>query len=132
MCRAENSIGRFETKARLIVLPTERRKQAPIFRQPLTDKTETEGNTAVFEVTVDAEPAAQFKWTLNGQELCESDVSLLCRQTFYNVFSIFSVFTFANSKEARSLSSLIANSPMLVFWNALRSILRVKPRQSAS
>lgn len=74
LCRVENIIGRFETKARLIVLPAEKRKKAPEFIQPLSDKTETEGNIAVFEVTVDAEPAAQFKWTINNQELVESNV----------------------------------------------------------
>jgi hypothetical protein len=55
------------------VLPAEKQKHAPVFRQPLLDKAETEGNSTVFEVTVDAEPAAQFRWTLNGQELRQSD-----------------------------------------------------------
>uniref|UniRef100_A0A7E4UT28 Muscle M-line assembly protein unc-89 n=1 Tax=Panagrellus redivivus TaxID=6233 RepID=A0A7E4UT28_PANRE len=73
LCRAENSIGRFETKARLIVLPTEKKKKAPEFLERLSDKSETEGATAVFEVRVDAEPRATFKWTLNGQELVESN-----------------------------------------------------------
>jgi hypothetical protein len=73
--RAENSIGRFETKARLIVLPVEKKKKSPEFTQPLQDKTELEGNVAVFEVTVDAEPKAQLKWTLNGETITENDVS---------------------------------------------------------
>ncbi|KAI1702784.1 immunoglobulin domain-containing protein [Ditylenchus destructor] len=73
LCRAENIIGRFETKAKLIVLPLEKPKKPPVFTQPLHDKTEVEGNTAVFEVTVEAEPKASFKWTLNGQELVESN-----------------------------------------------------------
>uniref|UniRef100_A0A914I5C8 Muscle M-line assembly protein unc-89 n=1 Tax=Globodera rostochiensis TaxID=31243 RepID=A0A914I5C8_GLORO len=69
LCRAENHIGRFETKARLIVLPAEKQKKAPMFRQPLADRTETEGATAVFEVTAEAEPPPKFRWTLNGTEL---------------------------------------------------------------
>ncbi|KAL3121108.1 hypothetical protein niasHT_005368 [Heterodera trifolii] len=69
LCRAENQIGRFETKGRLIVLPAEKQKKAPIFRQPLTDKTQIEGTTVVFEVTAEAEPSPTFRWTLNGTEL---------------------------------------------------------------
>uniref|UniRef100_A0A914Z056 Ig-like domain-containing protein n=1 Tax=Panagrolaimus superbus TaxID=310955 RepID=A0A914Z056_9BILA len=72
LCRAENSIGRFETKARLIVLPAEKKKKAPEFVEKLQDKSETEGTTAIFECRIEAEPRAQFKWTLNGEELKES------------------------------------------------------------
>ncbi|KAK0423255.1 hypothetical protein QR680_008049 [Steinernema hermaphroditum] len=72
LCRAENSVGRYETKARLIVLPTEPKKKAPAFLQPLVNVTEIEGSTAVFEVTVDAEPKATLVWTLNGEEIKES------------------------------------------------------------
>lgn len=89
LCRAQNQLGRFETSARLIgtflsnklltkltclVLPLDKKKKAPEFTQPLQNKTEQEGNVAVFEVTVDAEPKAQLKWTLNGETLVESDV----------------------------------------------------------
>lgn len=74
LCRAENIIGRFDTKARLIVLPSEKKKKAPEFTQPLIDKTEIEGNDAIFEITVDSEPMAQFKWTMNDQELVRSNV----------------------------------------------------------
>ncbi|KAE9550266.1 hypothetical protein FO519_006527 [Halicephalobus sp. NKZ332] len=73
LCRAENSIGRFETKARLIVLPVEKAKKAPEFVEKLQDKTEIEGGTVVFEARIDAEPRAQFKWTLNGEELKENN-----------------------------------------------------------
>uniref|UniRef100_A0A914KKC3 Ig-like domain-containing protein n=1 Tax=Meloidogyne incognita TaxID=6306 RepID=A0A914KKC3_MELIC len=74
LCRAENAIGRFETKARLIVLPPERRKQPPVFRKPLTDKTENEGDSAVFEVCVDPESLVnKFIWRLNGVELNNGD-----------------------------------------------------------
>lgn len=72
---AENIIGRYETKARLIVLPIEKKKKAPEFKEPLHDKTVTEAETAIFEVTVEAEPLAQFKWTLNDKELVKSNVS---------------------------------------------------------
>jgi hypothetical protein len=44
LARATNPIGRFETSARLIVLPLEKKKKAPEFTQPLTDRTEQEGN----------------------------------------------------------------------------------------
>ncbi|VDM81982.1 unnamed protein product [Strongylus vulgaris] len=49
LCRAENVVGRFETKARLNVIPQEKPKKAPRFSELLSDKTETEGNTVVFE-----------------------------------------------------------------------------------
>uniref|UniRef100_A0A1I7S955 Muscle M-line assembly protein unc-89 n=1 Tax=Bursaphelenchus xylophilus TaxID=6326 RepID=A0A1I7S955_BURXY len=73
LCRAENQIGRFETKARLIVLPLEKKKKSPEFTQPLKDVTELEGNTAVFEVTVDAEPKATLTWKVNGNTVTEND-----------------------------------------------------------
>ncbi|TKR95916.1 hypothetical protein L596_010016 [Steinernema carpocapsae] len=72
LCRAENTVGRYETKARLIVLSTEPKKKAPAFKQPLVNVSEIEESTAVFEVTVDAEPKATLKWTLNGEEIKES------------------------------------------------------------
>lgn len=71
LCRAENIIGIFETKAKLIV---EKVKKAPVFTQSLTDKTEIEENIAIFEVTIDSEPLAQFQWTLNDQKLIRSNV----------------------------------------------------------
>lgn len=43
-------VGRFETKARLTVIPQEKPKKAPRFSELLSDKSETEGNTVVFEV----------------------------------------------------------------------------------
>jgi hypothetical protein len=55
----------------------DKKKKAPEFTQPLQNRTEQEGNVAVFEVTVDAEPKAQLKWTLGGENLVESDVSPL-------------------------------------------------------
>lgn len=54
-------------------MPAEKKKKAPEFRIPLQDKTLVEGETAVFEVSVEAEPQATLKWTLNGVELIESN-----------------------------------------------------------
>lgn len=85
-CLAVNPIGRFETKARLIVLPLEKKKKAPEFTQPLQNKTELEGNVAVFEVTCDAEPKAQLKWFLNGQPITENDVSFFSESLILSQF----------------------------------------------
>ncbi|VDK55346.1 unnamed protein product [Cylicostephanus goldi] len=79
-CRAENVVGRFETKARLTVIPQEKPKKAPRFSELLSDKTEVEGNTVVFEVgvrsvvaRVEAEPKPDIKWFLKGVELSASE-----------------------------------------------------------
>lgn len=69
-------MGRFETKARLVVHSAEKPKKAPEFVEKLGDKTEVEGGSVVFEVRVEAEPKATISWTLNGKKLEESDVSL--------------------------------------------------------
>lgn len=53
---------------------TAKKKKAPEFTEKLKDKTEIEGNVAVFEATVQAEPQAEITWTLNGEKLVESDV----------------------------------------------------------
>ncbi|ETN83967.1 hypothetical protein NECAME_07120, partial [Necator americanus] len=74
LCRAENVVGRFETKARLTVIPQEKPKKAPRFSELLTDKTETEGNTVVFEARVEAEPKPDIKWYLKGVELTASEI----------------------------------------------------------
>ncbi|CAJ0570275.1 unnamed protein product, partial [Mesorhabditis spiculigera] len=71
LCRAENSIGRFETKAKLVVLPVEKPKKAPVFRQGLVDETVVEGASVVFEVAVDGEPKPTLAFTLNGKALQE-------------------------------------------------------------
>ncbi|CAL2029366.1 unnamed protein product [Caenorhabditis brenneri] len=73
LCRAENAVGRFETKARLIVLAPEKQKKAPKFVEILVDKTETVDNTVVFEVRVEGEPKPTVTWYLKGEELKQSD-----------------------------------------------------------
>ncbi|VDN04253.1 unnamed protein product [Thelazia callipaeda] len=73
-CRAQNSIGRYETKAKLSVIVDEQKKHSPIFTEKLGDKSITEGSKGVFEVHVEAEPKADFKWFLGEQELTESEV----------------------------------------------------------
>ncbi|KHJ87587.1 hypothetical protein OESDEN_12637, partial [Oesophagostomum dentatum] len=73
LCRAENVVGRFETKARLTVIPQEKPKKAPRFSELLSDKTETEGNTVVFEARVEAEPKPDIKWYLKGVELTATE-----------------------------------------------------------
>lgn len=140
LCRAENPIGRFETKARLIVLPAEKKKKAPEFIEKLSDKSELEGNTAVFEVTVDAEPKASFKWTLDGKELVESEVRACDLSWLKNVmvFSLHSILLFsectsANSKAARSWRLTTSNSKRPDASNAWPAIRRAKPlRRPAS
>ncbi|EYB87861.1 hypothetical protein Y032_0256g374 [Ancylostoma ceylanicum] len=73
LCRAENVVGRFETKARLTVIPQEKPKKAPRFSELLSDKSETEGNTVVFEARVEAEPKPEIKWYLKGVELTATE-----------------------------------------------------------
>ncbi|CAD6189830.1 unnamed protein product [Caenorhabditis auriculariae] len=73
LCRAENVVGRFETKARLVVLAPAKQKKPPRFTETLVDKTETEENTVVFEVRVEGEPKPEVTWYLNGQELVQSE-----------------------------------------------------------
>ncbi|EFP01463.1 hypothetical protein CRE_24008 [Caenorhabditis remanei] len=73
LCRAENAVGRFETKARLIVLAPEKQKKPPKFVEILVDKTETVDNTVVFEVRVEGEPKPTVTWYLKGVELKQSD-----------------------------------------------------------
>lgn len=66
-------MGRFETKARLVVLAPEKQKKPPRFVEILVDKTETVGNTVVFEVRVEGEPKPTVTWYLKGEELKQSD-----------------------------------------------------------
>uniref|UniRef100_A0A1I7XGY0 Immunoglobulin I-set domain protein n=1 Tax=Heterorhabditis bacteriophora TaxID=37862 RepID=A0A1I7XGY0_HETBA len=73
LCRAENCVGRFETKARLVVLPQESPKKAPRFIELLSDKCEIEENTVVFEARIEAEPEPLIKWYLKGEQLKSSD-----------------------------------------------------------
>ncbi|NP_001343718.1 Muscle M-line assembly protein unc-89 [Caenorhabditis elegans] len=73
LCRAENAVGRFETKARLVVLAPEKQKKPPKFVEILVDKTETVDNTVVFEVRVEGEPKPTVTWYLKGEELKQSD-----------------------------------------------------------
>ncbi|KHN78733.1 Muscle M-line assembly protein unc-89 [Toxocara canis] len=72
LCRAENAVGRFETKAKLTVLTAEKKHKAPEFIESLSDKSAVQESTAVFEVRVDAEPKETLKWILNDEELHES------------------------------------------------------------
>ena len=71
--RAENAVGRFETKARLIVLAPEKQKKPSKLVEILVDKTETVDNTVVFEVRVEGEPKPTVTWYLKGVELKQSD-----------------------------------------------------------
>uniref|UniRef100_A0A0N4XHC6 Ig-like domain-containing protein n=1 Tax=Nippostrongylus brasiliensis TaxID=27835 RepID=A0A0N4XHC6_NIPBR len=71
MCRAENVVGRFETKARLTVIPQEKPKKAPRFTELLSDKTEVEGSTVA---RLEAEPKPDIKWFLKDVELTSSEV----------------------------------------------------------
>ncbi|VDM36482.1 unnamed protein product [Toxocara canis] len=72
LCRAENAVGRFETKAKLTVLTAEKKHKVPEFIESLSDKSAVQESTAVFEVRVDAEPKETLKWILNDEELHES------------------------------------------------------------
>uniref|UniRef100_A0A9J2P3W7 Immunoglobulin I-set domain protein n=1 Tax=Ascaris lumbricoides TaxID=6252 RepID=A0A9J2P3W7_ASCLU len=91
LCRAENTVGRFETKAKLTVLTAEKRRKAPEFVERLSDKSVVEGSTTVFEVRIDAEPKEKLTWILNDEELHEStDVHIRefdgsCKLEFHNV-----------------------------------------------
>ncbi|VDM13469.1 unnamed protein product, partial [Wuchereria bancrofti] len=69
----ENSVGRYETKAKLTVISAEKKKRAPEFIEKLIDTNVTEGSNAVFEVRVEAEPTANLKWFLGEKELTESE-----------------------------------------------------------
>uniref|UniRef100_A0A0N5CB57 Muscle M-line assembly protein unc-89 n=1 Tax=Strongyloides papillosus TaxID=174720 RepID=A0A0N5CB57_STREA len=71
LCRAENNIGKYETKARLIVIPKVVPKRAPEIIENLKEVTEMETKTAIFEVRVNGDP--QFEWYLNGERLYEND-----------------------------------------------------------
>uniref|UniRef100_A0A8R1DN92 Ig-like domain-containing protein n=1 Tax=Caenorhabditis japonica TaxID=281687 RepID=A0A8R1DN92_CAEJA len=73
LCRAENAVGRFETKARLVVLAPEKQKKPPRFVEQLVDKSELVDNTVVFEVRVEGEPKPTVEWFLNGKSLTASD-----------------------------------------------------------
>ncbi|KAK6058081.1 immunoglobulin I-set domain protein [Cooperia oncophora] len=69
LCRAENVVGRFETKARLTVIPQEKPKKAPRFTELLSDKTEVESGPARLE----AEPKPDIKWFLKDVEITSSE-----------------------------------------------------------
>uniref|UniRef100_W6NSL4 Pleckstrin homology and Immunoglobulin I-set domain containing protein n=1 Tax=Haemonchus contortus TaxID=6289 RepID=W6NSL4_HAECO len=73
LCRAENIVGRFETKARLTVIPQEKPKKAPRFTELLSDITEVEGNTVVFEARLEAEPKPEIKWFRKDVEITGSE-----------------------------------------------------------
>ncbi|MCP9264251.1 Immunoglobulin I-set domain protein [Dirofilaria immitis] len=73
LCRAENLVGRYETKAKLIIISDEKKKHAPEFIEKLIDTNVMEGSDVVFEVRVEAEPAATLKWFLGEKELIESE-----------------------------------------------------------
>uniref|UniRef100_A0A1I7VN34 Immunoglobulin I-set domain-containing protein n=1 Tax=Loa loa TaxID=7209 RepID=A0A1I7VN34_LOALO len=72
LCRAENSVGRYETKAKLTIISAEKKKHAPEFIEKLVDTNVIEESNAVFEVRVEAEPVANLKWLLGEKELTES------------------------------------------------------------
>ncbi|CEF63660.1 Hemicentin-1 [Strongyloides ratti] len=71
LCRAENSIGRYETKARLIVIPKVVPKRPPEIIEHLKEVTEMETKTAIFEVRVTGNP--QFEWYRNEERIYEND-----------------------------------------------------------
>ncbi|VDM63858.1 unnamed protein product, partial [Angiostrongylus costaricensis] len=73
LCRAENVAGRFETKARLTVLPQEKPKKAPRFTELLSDRSDVQGSTVVFEAHVEAEPKPDVMWFLKNVELKSSE-----------------------------------------------------------
>ncbi|KAE9420506.1 hypothetical protein Angca_003012, partial [Angiostrongylus cantonensis] len=72
LCRAENVAGRFETKARLTVIPQEKPKKAPRFTELLSDRSDVQGSTVVFEARVEAEPKPDVRWFLKDVELKSS------------------------------------------------------------
>uniref|UniRef100_A0A914WDR8 Muscle M-line assembly protein unc-89 n=1 Tax=Plectus sambesii TaxID=2011161 RepID=A0A914WDR8_9BILA len=69
VCRAENAVGKFETKARLIVLDAKPKSKAPEFTEPLTDKTVDEGSSVQFEATAVGEPMPKLTWYVNGKQV---------------------------------------------------------------
>ncbi|GMS98905.1 hypothetical protein PENTCL1PPCAC_21080, partial [Pristionchus entomophagus] len=73
LCRAENNVGRFETSAKLTVIAAAKPKRPPRFTEELKDRRDIEACSAIFEVRVEAEPAASLEWTLNGQRLSEGE-----------------------------------------------------------
>ncbi|MFH4975264.1 hypothetical protein AB6A40_001973 [Gnathostoma spinigerum] len=73
MCRAQNVVGRFETKATLTVEEPEKPKKAPTFVEKLCDTSSVEESTVILEVRVEAQPEAKLKWILNDVELQESE-----------------------------------------------------------
>ncbi len=62
-------MGRFETKARLIVLDTKPKLEPPQFTQPLVDKTIADKSTVIFEATVSGLPSPTLTWFWNGQPI---------------------------------------------------------------
>ncbi|CAI5439881.1 unnamed protein product [Caenorhabditis angaria] len=73
LCRAENVVGRFETKARLVVQAVEKPKKPARFTEKLTDKSEQVDGSVVFEVRVEGEPKPTVTWFLNSIKLEQSD-----------------------------------------------------------
>ncbi|PAV70289.1 hypothetical protein WR25_20185 [Diploscapter pachys] len=71
-CVAQNPVGKYETKARLIVLPQAKPKAPPRFTELLSDRTETEEKTVIFEVRVEGEPKPDVRWYINGEDVTNS------------------------------------------------------------
>uniref|UniRef100_A0A0N4ZKF6 Obscurin n=1 Tax=Parastrongyloides trichosuri TaxID=131310 RepID=A0A0N4ZKF6_PARTI len=71
LCRAENSIGKYETKARLIVLPKVVPKRPPVIIEHLKEVIEIETKTAIFEVRASGEP--KFEWYRNEERIYENE-----------------------------------------------------------
>uniref|UniRef100_A0AAF5HXT5 Uncharacterized protein n=1 Tax=Strongyloides stercoralis TaxID=6248 RepID=A0AAF5HXT5_STRER len=71
LCRAENNIGKYETKARLIVLPKVVPKRPPEIIEHLKEITEMETKTAIFEVRASGNPI--FEWYRNEERIYENE-----------------------------------------------------------
>uniref|UniRef100_A0AC35UA75 Muscle M-line assembly protein unc-89 n=1 Tax=Rhabditophanes sp. KR3021 TaxID=114890 RepID=A0AC35UA75_9BILA len=73
IARSFNTLGVYESKARLIVLPNQKPKRAPEITEHLRDKTANEGSNVLFEVRADGEPLPTFEWKVNGEVIRESE-----------------------------------------------------------
>ncbi|VDD94061.1 unnamed protein product, partial [Enterobius vermicularis] len=91
LCRAENAVGRYETKAKLTVLSPEKPKKKPTVKEGLQDQTIVEESTVTFEAEIEGEPKPTYKWYLNETQLEESENILIrefagsCKIELHNV-----------------------------------------------
>lgn len=57
-------------------MSVEKPKKKPIIKEGLRNESNVEGSAVTFEVEVDAEPPASYKWFINNSLIEESKVSL--------------------------------------------------------